>query len=98
MDKKYQCLVDKGGNLLNENSSFESRLGGNIFFFKKIIHFSAYKKGFLSNQASAFCPPQPCVFSLPSPELGKFVPFCLTRGGAGGHLYGTAAPGPRLPR
>lgn len=33
VDEKCQRLVDKGGNLLNENSSFESRLGGNIFFF-----------------------------------------------------------------
>lgn len=32
VDKKYQCLVDKGGNLLKENSSFESRLGGATFF------------------------------------------------------------------
>lgn len=33
VDEKCQRLVDKGGNLLNENSSFESRLGGSIFFF-----------------------------------------------------------------
>lgn len=33
VDEKCQRLVDKGGNLLNENSSFESRLGGQHFFF-----------------------------------------------------------------
>ena len=31
VDKKYRRLVDKGGNLLNENSSFESRLGATLF-------------------------------------------------------------------
>lgn len=43
VDEKCQRLVDKGGNLLNENSSFESRLGGNIFFF--LLKPSKKKKG-----------------------------------------------------
>lgn len=77
MDKKYQRLVDKGDNLLNENSSFESRLGGQHFFPKGGL-FSPYKNGFLTNQDIWFCPLQSCIFGLSSPDLGKFMAFCLT--------------------
>lgn len=76
VDKKYQRLVDKGGNLLNENSSFESRLGGQQFFPKESL-FSAYKNGFLTNQDVYFCLLQSCIIWLSSPDLGKFMAFCL---------------------
>lgn len=76
MVKKYQCLVDKGGNLLNENSSFESRLGGQQFFPEERL-FSAYKNGFLTNQ-DVFCPLPSCIPWLSSPDSGKFMAFSLT--------------------
>lgn len=66
--------------MLNENSSFESRLGGKNFFLKKDF-LPAYENGFLANQNICSCPLQSWIFLLSSPDLGKFMAFCLTSSG-----------------
>lgn len=54
MDNKSQHLGDKGGNLLNENSAFESRLEGGQEFFAVTDFSEQIKMGFSPMRTCGF--------------------------------------------